>query len=443
MSYAKAALPGKSMPTNAEAERALLGGIFMEPGVLPSVRAKLDEATFFNDANRKIYRAICALDDANRTVDLVSVADIMQREGDLERIGGNATLADIASYVPTAAGVGHYVEILAALAIRRSLIQAGAKLIEDAYEWPGEVNDLLALSQSRINGINSAGGFKSVTVAESAVLAVRLMERLTKNGGLLGCPTGLPEFDKASRGVAKGVLCVLAARPSNGKTTVAQHIAKAAARAGRKVRYFNLDMANDMLGLRNISSESGVDMDHIFSGQALLDSQRSLYAGIGKLQSLDFRLYDGVHDIADIEAECRLLKSKGDIDLAIIDHLHLVTDRTVKTSSPEVLYSGISGKLKRLAKGLDISILALAQLNRAAESRETKEPSLSDLRHSGAIEQDAFWVTMLHYPYRYFKQDTNPNELRLIIVKHQMGECGMIPIYFNAKTTSLYDPTRF
>lgn len=449
MAVARAILPGRSLPANTEAEKALLGGVFVDPSVMVGLRTTLRPEDFFNDVHRRVYQAMLTLDDNGKPLDLVSVADVLAREDQLERIGGPPVLMEIASYVPTAAGVGYYSEMLKGLSLRRQLIQVAGRIAEEAYEHPGEVKELLDGAEQRIMSLSQQDRQTSfVTINEAALRTVRVLEKLYKSGNAItGLASGFADLDRMTSGWQPGDLIILAGRPSMGKTSLALNMCLNAALRGSRVAIFSLEMPVEQLVMRMISSEAEIPFSRMRTGTFSRDDWYNLTRVTHLVQSTRIHLDDspGV-TLADLRSQCRKLAADPalGVDLVMIDYLQLMSgpaDRARESREQEI--SAISRGLKMLAKELKIPIIALSQLNRSPEGRIDKRPHLSDLRESGAIEQDADVIGFIYRDEVYNKETEKKGIAEVIIGKQRNGPIGTVDLRFNGEFTKFSNLDRF
>lgn len=431
----------KPLPNNPDAERALLGGILMDPAVLPEVRTRVKPETFFNDVNRRVYAGMLSLDDANKPIDLVTLASQLGPE--LERIGGNAVLMEIANHVPTAAGVNHYADMLAGLATRRETIAALGKAIEAAYDGTDADQILMTASDAllRLTG-SPSGRSRHVTMKDAIRAGMGMVMKLKKLGGILGISTGLSELDKLIYGLIPGDVTVIGAGTGMGKTVVGMFIAIAAAKQGKHVAIFNHEMDTGILAIRALAAETSIKMEWFMTAK-LTDGDLNVIGSqeVGKpatgacarIGNLPVYLFDSkASDFAVMASECRRLKSQNQLDLIVIDYLQLVHMSGQNFHSREREVATISRSIKMLAKSLGVPVILVSQLSRAPANRLDKRPVKSDLRDSGQIEQDASNICLLYRESEY-NQDADPMLLEMIIDKNRNGRKSTIPLTFNAE----------
>lgn len=387
------------LPHNLEAERAVLGAILIQPEIHDVVAPVITSAAFFRDAHRRIFQGLTTLRDRQVEIDLVTLRDEMERRGELDEVGGPTYLAALVDAIPHASSARAYAEIVADKALLRNVIQKGNTIVGRAYEADEPAVDILKWSEQQLCDLTSGRGGALVDLRHTAAaLSADLAMRVERRGQVTGVDTGFDSINALTLGWQPGDLVVLAARPSIGKTTFVINSATAAARAGRRVAIFSLEMRREQLEYRMLSSLSGVGLTRMLHGAlGQLD-----YAKISDAMEVLTELPVWIDDTAsrtvwDIRAACRELRSHPGLDLVVIDYIQLMqgsSERRNATRQEEV--ADISRRLKILAGELNVPILVLSQLSRAGEGRSDPRPKLSDLRESGALEQDADIVGFLH-----------------------------------------------
>lgn len=394
---------------------------------------------FFDQKHYTIFSAIKALQETNAPVDLVSVADRLESEGKLARVGGSAYLASLMDRVPAASSVGYYSRMVADRSLLRSLIQASHQIIDDVFQNQTQVEHVSEMAERAIFDVTNRKLRTSYNELKDVVTeTLNGIQRLSKNdSAYTGLPTGFKKFDELTGGLQKGTLIVLAARPAMGKTAMALNIAANAAQMDKKngVLIFSLEMSDQELAMRMLSSESRIAMEKIRKGR-LSDAHgewAALVETAGRLHDLNIIVDDTpAISIHEIRAKSRRVVSKYKVNLIVIDHLQLITaDDSSKPSfnrNAEISY--ISRSLKALSKELDLPVIVLSQLSRGVESRVDKRPLLSDLRESGAIEQDADIVAFLYRDEYYNKETDRKGITELKVGKHRNGPTDTIDLTF-------------
>ncbi len=430
---------GKIPPQAIPLEEAVLGAILIEKEALSIVMDTLKESTFYKDAHQIIFRAMIRLFEKAQPIDLLTVTEELRKSGDLEKIGGPYYLVELTNKIASSANIEYHARIISEKAILRELIKTSSNVIKSAYDETTDVFDLLDTAEKNLFEItqnNLSKGFERVGTL--ATQAIKLLESLADTpSGTTGIPTGFIELDRLTSGWQRSDLIILAARPGMGKTAFTMSLARNAAMDyNNAVAVFSLEMSNMQLVQRLISSESELEGSKLRNGRLDDSEWKQLQVTIEKLADVPIFIDDtpGIN-IFELRAKCRRLKSQHDIQLIIIDYLQLVTGGG-DSGNREQEISSISRALKGLAKELSVPIIALSQLNRSVETRaNSKRPQLSDLRESGAIEQDADIVSFIYRP-EYYKitEDEEGNDTRgmaeIILAKHRNGALGTVKLRF-------------
>ncbi len=431
-------------PYSVEAEQACLGVMLFSPSVVPYVLEFLNEEDFYDERHKLIFNAIYQLYDAGTLIDAVTVSERLEATNKLLRAGGKEYLSRLLENIPSYSNVSAYVKIVLNRAILRSLLNASRKIIDLIYESDKDDIEKICDESERlifdVTHRRMRSDYKLITEIIAETLAG--IDRIHKAKHVYtGLPTGFTEFDDKTSGLQNGDLIVIAARPSMGKTAFALSVAANVAHVKNKqsqssqncVLIFSLEMSFQELALRMLSSESRIDMQRIRKGDIREGEWKDLSDAAGELSKM-LILVDDTPAISlnEIRAKARRVKSRYNLKLVIVDHLQLVTtsdsNKLVINRNAEISY--ISRSLKALAKELNIPILVLSQLSRAVENRADKRPILSDLRESGAIEQDADVVAFLYRDSYYNKESKEGNKTELIIQKQRNGPTGIVEIAF-------------
>ena len=416
-------LLGRQLPYNADAEQAVLGAMLIAPDCIAQVVEKLSASDFYLPENRKIYETIYSMFTMSRPIDPVTVLEELQSAGVYDEAGGRAYLFQIMDVTPTAGNVGKYAEIVRDKAVLRRLAEISAASYEHAIAGEGETSDILEKAEQDIFSLRhmgTGGGLVSIkTVVQNAI---RDMSELSKSKGKYpGVESGFSGIDACLGGLKDSDLIILAARPGMGKTSFALNIAQnVAKRSGKSVAIFNLEMSREQLAMRMLSSEALVDMSKIMMAD-LTDDEWEKIARASLVLGGSPIFIDDTADInvGEIKAKCRRLGD--DLGLVVIDYLQLMNSGRRSDSRVQEV-SEISRSLKIMAKELNVPVVCLSQLSRATEGRQDKRPMLSDLRESGAIEQDAD-VVMFLYREDYYNRDDEPtNECLCTVAKNRHGE---------------------
>ncbi len=427
-------------PHSAEAEQACIGAMLSNnEQAINTVFETLKSEDFFDPKHQVIFDTIKMLQEESAPVDLVSVADRMESMGQLSRAGGSAFLSSLSDRVPASSSVGYYARMVADKSLLRSLIQASHQIIDDVFQNQSKPEHISEMAERAIFDVTNRKLRTSYAELKDVVTETLTgIERLAKDGNIYtGLPTGFKKFDELTGGLQKGALVVLAARPAMGKTAMALNIASNVCTYSRDngALVFSLEMSDQELAMRMLSSESRIAMEKIRKGR--LSDQHGEWGALvetaGRLHAMNIIVDDTpAISIHEIRAKSRRVVSKYKVNLIIIDHMQLITaDESSKPSfnrNAEISY--ISRSLKALAKELDLPIVVLSQLSRSVESRQDKRPMLSDLRESGAIEQDADIVTFLYRDEYYNKETEKKGISELIIAKQRNGPTDTIDLTF-------------
>lgn len=394
-------------PYNIEAEEALLGSIFIKPDVLSEIIELVTEDDFYKNNYKVIFVEMKEIYRSSAVIDSLLLINSLKRKGVLEDIGGEQLIYDLTEAVPTAANAKMYAQIIRDNAVQRKLIDTGSKIVEMAYKGYDDVQTMLDKSESMIFKIAEFKQKKDVTtLKELANLELERMEKMPKGTGITGISSGFTDFDSMTSGFHGSDLLILAARPAMGKTAFALNLALNIARQNKSVLVFSLEMSNVQLYQRLLAIETRIPLTKLREARLSENEWATLANGVGKLADLPFYISDapGIN-VLEIKAIARRLRAEGKLDAIVIDYLQLITGTDGGRKSREQEISEISRSLKIIAKELDIPVITLSQLSRAPELRADKRPMLSDLRESGAIEQDADIVMFLYRDEYYSDQN--------------------------------------
>lgn len=424
----------RMMPNNLEAERAVLGAILIDDMTANTVIGRLKSEDFYSESNAKIFEAMTSLVMKSIPVDFVTVSEALEREGVLEQVGGIGYLTELTNVVPSAASAMTYADIVASNSLLRRLINAAQGIIDDGYTSEDSATVLAAAEKSIFDIAQTRDKTSLVHVGESLSQAIERFEQIAKdpNAGK-GLSTGFINLDLMTNGFQNSDLIILAARPSVGKTSFALNIASFAALNSKTVAVFSLEMSARQLMQRMLCSLTGTDMQRANKGQLSADEFSKFWAKSGELNNTQLYIDDSAQNTAaDILSKCRRLKREHGLDLIVIDYLQLMVadkSRQAKVENRQNEVAEISRAMKIMAKELDIPVLLLSQMSRSIDSqaRKNKTPMLSDLRESGAIEQDADIVMFLS---RIMDEETGEKSgyVELTVAKHRNGPTG--PLYF-------------
>lgn len=435
-------LPGADRE-EVEQEQAVLGSIMIDPDVLPAVMSILEPEDFYRDAHKEIYRAILALDAKHEPADFLQICEELGRQKKLDTIDEDY-VTSLVNLVPTSANAEYYADKVAAHSMQRQLIHMAGEAAKLGYEQDPEAMEKVEQLLFSINKRKQkTKGFKRMEEVMSDYSEE--LEMLNNHTGeLVGIPTKLKDLDRTLSGLNRTDLILLAARPAMGKTSAALTIAMNAALQGYKVAIFSLEMGSRQLARRLTSMKSNIDMQKLRRGFFEDDEWDRVAEALGNLSSLPIYINDTAGNIiTSMESQLRaLIQQEGGIDLVIVDYLQLVggvSDDNKRNRNREQEISEISRNLKRMARTYNLPVLALAQLSRAVESRAVKVPQLSDLRESGALEQDADVILFIYRDEYYNPDSERKGQADIIIAKHRNGPTGEVALKFSAAETRFSD----
>lgn len=440
---------GKLPPQAVDAEETVLGSIMLEQNAIVSVMDILVADSFYKDTHREIYMSVLDLSNRLQPIDLITVSEDLRRKGKLELCGGTAFLAQLTTMIASAANVESYARIIAQKYIQRELIRVSSDIQEKSYEDAMDVDDLLDYSEAALFKIAEGNIKKDVSkISPLLKMAIKLVEDAAKKGdGLSGVPSGFTKLDKLTSGWQPSDLLIIAARPAMGKTAFVLSMTRnMAVTFNKAVAIFSLEMASVQLVMRLIASETELQSEKLKKGTLLPHEWTQLETKIKNLETAPIYIDDtpGI-SIFEFRAKARRLKQQYDIQIIIIDYLQLMTGPPETRGNREQEVSMISRSLKGIAKELNVPIIALSQLNRSVETRGgDKRPQLSDLRESGAIEQDADMVMFIHRPEYYGQdQDEAGNSLKgiaeIIVAKHRNGATDSVQLKFRSELAKFVD----
>ncbi|UCD79435.1 MAG: replicative DNA helicase [Desulfobacterales bacterium] len=422
-------------PQNIEAEEAILSAILVDNDALLDVIETLAAGDFYRTAHQKIYAAIVDLFDKAEPVDLVTLANKLKEKGQLEEVGGASYLARLVDAVPLAVNALHYAKIVHDKASLRRLIEKANAIVKRCFEERGNADDVIDYAEAAIFEISEKKARQSFFPLSKIILSnIETLEEKQGNRSLVtGVPTGFTHLDNLTSGLQSSDLIILAARPSMGKTALALNIARnAAVDTAVPVAIFSLEMSKEQLSLRMLCSEARIDSSRLKGGFFSMEDWHRLTDAAGILSEAPIYIDDSPSLTAmEIRAKARRLKMDKNIGLIIIDYLQLMQGR-VGAERRDLEISEISRALKALAKELELPVVALSQLNRMLEQRTDKRPRLSDLRESGALEQDADVVAFIYRDEVYNKEEDNPSRgiAEILLSKQRNGPTGDIYLTF-------------
>jgi replicative DNA helicase len=420
-------------------EQSVLGAILLENEALVRVLELLDARDFYQEAHRWVFQAMIELFEENVPIDLLTVTERLRKRDRLEAVGGAAYLAELVELVPTAANVWHHARIVREKAVLRGLIQTATSIVTDSYEDSDDVDMLLDRAEQAIFEISqrkATSGFLHI----NAILkgSFKRIEQLYERKELVtGVPTGFIEFDRRTAGLQPADLIIIAGRPSMGKTALSLNIAQhVGIQVGRPVAIFSLEMSKEQLVLRMLCAEARIDSSKLRTGFLSREDWPRLTKAAGTLSEARIYIDDTpAQSSLDIRAKARRLRAElDDLALIVIDYLQLMQGRS-RSENRQQEISEITRALKALAKELQVPVVALSQLSRAVEQRKPPRPQLSDLRESGAIEQDADVVALIYRDEVYDENSDAKGVAEIIIGKQRNGPTGVVRLAFRGEYT--------
>ena len=432
----------RTLPHNLEAERSVLGAILVHNDAFNTAAQVIDSGDFYRDAHRRIFDKMVALNERNQAIDFVTLKEELSRGGELDDVGGPAYVASLADGVPRATNVEYYSRIVKEKATLRSLIYAANKIVTNAYEADQEPDLILDEAESAIFSIADdklKAGF--VQMRDLVKDSFPKIEQLFEQKRLItGVPTGFADLDEMTRGFQPGDLIIVAARPSMGKTSLVLNIAQhVATQPDLTVGFFSLEMSKESLFLRLLTSEAQIDSHRLMSGAIGQKDYGRISHALETLSAMRLHIDDTANiGVLEMRAKARRLKSEHGLHMLAIDYIQLMTGRG-RFENRTLELASISRSLKGLAKELSVPIVVLSQLSRAPEARSDYRPQLSDLRESGALEQDADVVILIYRDDAYNRDPNSPDAgtAELILAKQRNGPTGVVKLAF------LREQTRF
>lgn len=433
----------KGLPNNIDAEKALIGSMFWSKASLQKGCEEVETDFFYLDSNAKIFEVIRELYNRHDPVDANTVTTELVAKNILNQVGGVEYLSEVINSVATGANIEYYINSVSEKYTLRRLIEAATKIEKHANESEPDVSSLVELAEKEILNVGKTRRTSEFRKIQDVLAKTQEdIEMLVKNKGkITGLTYGLKDLDNITEGLHPSQLIIIAARPAVGKTAFALNIATSAAKSTKKnVAIFSLEMPAEQLVLRMISSLGQVDNKKLQTGRLESEDYRRINEAMSQLADTNIYFHDGTATTAsEIQAKCRRLSTQGEgLGLVVIDYLQLIDSSGKYQGARQQEISEISRKLKTMALDLNVPVIALSQLSRSVEKREDKKPVLSDLRESGAIEQDADIVAALHAPETDVPQtdDSIPSPIQLILLKHRNGPTATIDMLFKKKTST-------
>ncbi len=429
----------REVPHNIDAEQSVLGAIFLSKKALQKALETLDQSEFYLDSHAKIFECIKSLDAKGSIVDITTVANELNNRNWLKSIGDIDYLTEIIESVPSAANIDEYIKIVEDKAVLRRLIDEATSIITDSYNMTNNINDVIEEAEKKIFDVSKSlrsNEFKSIQDVLYKTQAD--LEKLAENkGAITGIPCGFYELDKITSGFHPHELIIIAARPGMGKTAIALNIVTNVAINSKKtVALFNMEMGAEQLATRMLSSVGQIDGSKLKTGALEHSDWKRVNEAISRLSNTKIYIDDNAgNTVGEIRGKCRRLKtSPSGLDLVVIDYLTLIQGTSKNGANRQQEVADISRALKTMAMELDVPVIALSQLSRGIEQRVDKKPMLSDLRESGAIEQDADIVAFLHCTDE--EREKENSLMEFIIRKHRNGPLAEIPLLFQRATST-------
>jgi len=429
----------KIPPQNIDAEMSLIGAILIDTDAIVRVADSIDVSDFYEERHQRIFEAVKKLYERHRPIDILTLSNQLKDDGFLDVIGGATYLSELTNYVPTAAHVEHYADIVADKALRRRLIKASQDITGIGYDEGKPVKEIIEEAETELFQVSQKHVKQDIESIESILASsFERLDELHKDGGKIrGIPTGYKDLDNIIAGWQKSDLVILAARPSMGKSVLALNFAhKVATKSEMPVLIFSLEMSKDQLVDRMLAMESGVDAWNIRTGSLSNDDWEKISTAMGTLAEAPIYIDDtaGI-TVSDLRTKARREQHQRQLGLIIVDYLQLMSggSRFGGDGNRVQEISEISRGLKSIARELNVPIIALSQLSRSVESRSPQIPQLSDLRESGSIEQDADMVMFIYRDEYYNPENTEkPNVADIMIRKHRNGPIGNVELFFDA-----------
>ena len=435
-------LLARQVPYSLEAEQSVLGSMLIDSRCIAEVIGMLRPEDFYLTQNRELYETMYTMFNYSQVIDPVTVLDKMRERGVYDEQNSSNYLMQLMDITPSAANVARYAQIVRDKALLRSILSASTDISEAVHEGVGTAQDILELAEKKVYALSASG--RDDTLEHIGTILLKVFDRLSElsqsENAFPGISTGLKDLDRKINGLNKSDLILIAARPGMGKTSIAPNIALHAAKhTDKAIVFFSLEMSREQLGMRLISNESFVDNQKLVTGKLSDDEWNRIGIASSALSQTDIRVDDNPSlSVAEMNAKCRRIDNLG---LVVIDYLQLMTSAgNGRQSENRVnVVSDISRALKIMAKELNVPVICLSQLSRANESRADKRPILSDLRESGAIEQDADEVLFLYRDDYYNENSEEKNVAECIVAKNRHGETGTVKLQWLPQYTTFAD----
>ncbi len=420
-------------PQSIEAEEAVLGSILIDPDAIIRVAAMLKPEDFYREKHGWVYETALILHERREPIDFLTVCDELERREQLDEVGGATFITTLINVVPTSIHVEHYARIVERTATRRRLIEAAGQIAALAYQEAEDVDEVVDRAEQVLFGVSERRISRELVPIKQVLSEYYdRIEYLTRHRGeMIGIPTGFTDIDKLLGGLQRSDLVILAARPSAGKTSLALGFAhNSAKRWGQRVAFFSLEMSDEQVVQRLIAAETGINAQRLRRGDIEQDEWGRFMKATSDLAETHIYIDDTPSISAlELRTKARRLHAEIGVDLIVVDYLQLMRgDFRAENRVQEI--ASISRALKALARELNVPVLALSQLSRGVESRTDKRPILSDLRESGALEQDADVVIFIYRDEMYNENTERPNIADIMVAKHRNGPTGSVSLYF-------------
>jgi replicative DNA helicase len=434
-------VPDKTVPSNVEAEEAVLGAFLIDPEAIYKVLAFLKADDFYLQKHRWIYESVLRVHERREPVDFITLTTELDQQLHLEAVGGGAYISQLISAVPSAISVESYGRLVEQTSVRRRLLEAAGDIARFAYDEKLPVDQVVDHAEKALFGVSQKRSTRDLQpIQEIVPRYYDYIENLYEHRGeLMGVPSGFRDLDRILGGFQRSDLLFLAARPGVGKTSLMLDFALHAAENRKVVALFSLEMSAEQLVQRLVSQVSGIDAQRLRMGQLKDEEWPAFAEAIGHLSELPIYIDDTPSiTVLQLRTKCRRLASERGLDMIFLDYLQLMdSDSRSDNRVQEVSY--ISRSLKGLAREIDVPLMTASQLSRAVEQRQDKHPVLSDLRDSGSLEQDADIVMFIYRDELYNENTESPNIADLMIAKHRSGPTGTVQLYFNKRLTQFSD----
>src|SRR6266487_1232795 len=432
----------RTPPHDIAAEQCVLGGMLLSKDAISDVLEVIRPHDHYRPAHQLVHEVILDLYGRGEPADAVTVAAELTKRGDIGRMGGAPYLHTLIASVPTAANAGYYARIVRERAILRRLVEVGTRIVQLGYSGDGDADELVDRAQAEVYGVTERRVREDyLALAEIMPGTLDEIEAISsRDGGMVGVPTGFSDLDSLTNGLHPGQMIVIAARPAVGKSTLALDIARAASvRNGLTAVIFSLEMSRNEITMRLLAAESRVPLHIMRTGKMGDDDWTRLARRMSEVAEAPLFIDDSPNmSMMEIRDKCRRLKQRNDLRIVIVDYLQLMSSpKRVENRQQEV--SDMSRALKLLAKELNVPVVAISQLNRGPEQRNDKRPLLSDLRESGSIEQDSDVVILLHREDAYERESPRAGEADLIVAKHRNGPTATVTVAFQGHYSRFVD----